>query len=68
MPIFKVKYSYKHDSPVGGNFPHTNWKEQLVVYDAATGEELQKKIDEFCKNDFCGYRKHIKVLSIEQFT
>ena len=66
--MFKVLFSYKQDSPVGGNTRSSGWTEEYKLYDGAlSSEELQSKIDEFLKDDKHGYRKYITVTSIERF-
>jgi len=64
--MYKVLFSYKQDSPSGGNTSKSGWTKKLKHYDAETAEELQSKIDIFLNDNQCGYRKHITVISIEK--
>jgi len=65
--MYKVIFSYKQDSPRGGNTRSSGWTEECKLYDGTLlADELQSKIDEFLNDDKCGYRKHITVKSIER--
>lgn len=62
--MYKVLFSYKEDSPSGGNTQFSGYKTEIKLYDAENSEELQKKIDGFLADNKCGYRKHIIVRDI----
>ncbi|WP_065218053.1 MULTISPECIES: hypothetical protein [Butyricimonas] len=64
--MYEVTFEYKQDSPSGGNFPHTGWKKEIKLFDAATAQELQGQIDLFLRDNHCGYRKHNKVINIKK--
>lgn len=62
--MYKVIFSYKQDSPSGGNLAFTGWTKETKLYDAENAEELQKQIDIFLSDNKCGYRTHISVVDI----
>lgn len=62
--IYKITFSYKQDSPSGGNTRTSGWTKEIIPMDAENAEELQNKIKAFKDNDHCGYRKHIEVVDI----
>lgn len=62
--MYKVIFSYKQDSPSGGNSALTGWTKETKLYDAENAEELQKQIDIFLSDNKCGYRTHISVVDI----
>lgn len=62
--MYKVLFSYKEDSPSGGNTRFSGYKTETKLYDSENSEELQKKIDEFLSDNKCGYRTHIIVRDI----
>lgn len=62
--MYKVIFSYKQDSPSGGNSEFTGWTKETKLYDAENAEELQKQIDFFLSDNKCGYRTHISVVDI----
>lgn len=66
MKMYKVEYSYKEDSPSGGNTFYSGWKTEVKLYDAENADELQNKIDSFLSNNKCGYRTHIKVINVSK--
>ncbi len=61
--IYKVIFSFKQESPRGGN---GSWKKVIKLYDAENAIELQSKIDKFLSDDECGYRKFISVKNISR--
>lgn len=62
--IYKVIFSYKQDSPHGGNDRNSGWTKETKLYDADNAVELQSQIDKFLSDDKFGYRKHITVVDI----
>lgn len=62
--IYKVIFSYKQDSPCGGNDCTTGWTKETKLYDVDNAPELQSQIDKFLSDDKCGYRRYIKVVDI----
>lgn len=66
--MFKILFSYKQNSPSGGNTVSSGWTEEYKLYEGSlSAEELQSKINEFLEDDKCGYRKYITVKLIERF-
>lgn len=66
--MFKILFSYKQNSPSGGNNNSSGWSEEYKLYDGnLSAEELQSEINEFLNDDKCGYRKYITVTSIKRF-
>ena len=49
--MYKVIFSYRQDSPSGGNSVLTGWAKEIKLYDAENAEELQKQIDIFLNVD-----------------
>lgn len=62
--MYKVTFSYKEDSPRGGNTTYSGWKKEIIPMEAEGEEELQAKISKFKSNTNCGYRKYIEVVDI----
>ncbi len=62
--MYKVLFSYKEDSPSGGNTRFSGYRTETKLYDTESAEELQAKIDEFLADNKCGYRTHIIVRDI----
>ena len=59
--MVKVKYRYHQRQMTGGC---GKWVEEVKVYDDASAEGIQGKIDEFIKNDAFGYRTNIEVIDV----
>lgn len=62
--MYKVIFSYKQDSPSGGNSQFTGWTKEIKLYDAENAEELQKQIDMFLSDNKSGYRRNISIVDI----
>lgn len=45
--MYKVLFSYKEDSPSGGNTQFSGYKIEIKLYDAENSEELQKRLTDF---------------------
>ena len=62
--MYKVTFSYKEESPCGGNTRYSGWKKEIIPIESEGEEELQSKISKFKSNNHCGYRKYIEVVDI----
>lgn len=58
--LFKVIYDYMESSPSGGRW---SYKKEVVVY-SCSEEELVQYINNFLKDDKCGYRTQISLIDV----
>jgi len=59
--IFKATFSCIQSFPEGGPSCRTTY---IKLFDAVCAETLQTRIDEECRNDEYGYKKHKKLIDI----
>ena len=59
--IFKATFGCIQSHSEGGPSSRTTY---IKLFDALTAEELQKRIDDECRNDEYGYKKYKKLIDI----